>query len=119
MMQTVANVKLAINEEVSKGTQVQIKYVSPNTIDVGENIPSPNTPDASEEMISPLHINRWRNEFIEKFGDEGYIEKGLNLPWNWSVVGNEKYEEWKNSGIKAKADWINREREQGRTSGLD
>ena len=91
----------------------------PETIEVKEVLPSHDTGDAGQTMLSPEQIVQWKEEFVRKFGDDGYVEKGLHLPWMWSAVGNEKFDEWKNNYLTAKGNWIERERNRGRTSGLD
>jgi hypothetical protein len=115
MMNKVGNAKYPLNEGAEKGTRVMIKDVSPQTIDVQEVLPSHDTGDAGETMLQPEYIDRWKQEFISKFGDEGYIEKGIELPWKWDVVGNEKYEQWKNNYMTSKGNYLNRERQAGRS----
>jgi hypothetical protein len=102
MMDKVAGTKLIITEEATKGTRILIKNVSPETIELGEKLPSPDTGDAATTMSTPKDIVWWKQEFIGKFGDEGYVEKGLKLPWSWEVVGNDAYSKWKNDYLTTK-----------------
>lgn len=96
--------KVSLNESnIPQGTTIAIADVSPETIPVGEALPSPNTADASSRMLTPSHIEDWKNEFISNFGQEGEIVKGLNLSWSWGVQNNPKYEAWKTERIAGKA----------------
>lgn len=102
MMERVNKIKL--NEDgVPKGTTVAIVDVSPETIPVGESLPSIEMADAATKMLTPSHVTDWKEEFINKFGEEGQLVKGLTLDWNWDVTGNDAYISWKNSGIQSKS----------------
>lgn len=103
-----------------KGHQIELKNVDPSDENLwGERLPSHDNADASIIMISPVHIYDWKQEFIEKFGDEGVLVKGLSLPQNYDLDGNQKYDEWKSKGIAGKSSFLDKERAAGRTSGLD
>lgn len=119
MMNIVANTNYSLNEENIKGTQVMIRDVNPETVDIGEILPSYDVGDAGVKMIMPDDVNRWRNNFIELFGREGYIKKGATLPWKWNVIGNDKYDEWKNKYLTSKGDYLSGERDAGKSYGLD
>jgi hypothetical protein len=55
-------------------------------------------------------------QFVKRFNEEPIF---TNIQPTGADISNEKFLEWKNRGMQHKADWMNAEREQGRTSGLD
>lgn len=112
MMEKVNKIKLT-ESSVPKGTTVAIRDVSPDTIPVGESLPSLDMADASTKMLTPSHITDWKNEFISKFGEEGQLIKGLTLDWNWDITGNELFLNWRNKGIEGKARGIDQDKQSG------
>ena len=119
MMEKVSGTKVTINEVAEKGTKVAIRDVSPETIEIGEVLPSTEQGDVSIKMSRPNQIIWWKNEFIDRFGRDGYLEKGKTLDWSWEVVGNRDYEIWRDGSLSAKQNWMDRERSSGRSYGLD
>lgn len=112
MMQRVN--KLTLNESgVAKGTTVAIADVSPDTIPVGESLPSVDMADASTKMLTPSHISDWKEEFVAKFGDQGQLVKGLTLDWNWDITGNDAFISWRNGGIESKARGMQQDKSRG------
>ena len=119
MMNKVANTNYLLNEEAKKGAKILIKNISPSTIGINEVLPSTDIADAGDTMLTPEQIDNWKTQFIAKFGDEGYLEKGLALSWKWEVVNNNNYDEWKNKYLSTKGTILNKERESERSYGLD
>ena len=113
MMERVTGTKVTLNEMAEKGTVIEIREISPETIDVGEQLPSLEDGDVSITMSRPNQIIWWKNEFIQKYGNRGQLVMGKELPRLWSVVGNRDYEIWQTGSLSAKQNWIDKERASG------
>ena len=108
MMEKVTGTKVTLNEMAERGTVVEIREVSPETIDIGEELPSLEDSDVSIKMSRPNQIIWWKNEFIQKYGNRGQLVMGKELPRLWSVVGNRDYEIWETGSLSAKQNWIDK-----------
>ena len=113
MMEKVTGTKVTLNEMADKGTVIEIREISPETIDIGEELPSLEDGDVSITMSRPNQIIWWKNEFIQKYGNRGQLVMGKELPRLWSVVGNRDFEIWKTGSLSAKQNWIDKERASG------
>jgi len=113
MMERVTGTKVILNEMADKGTVIEIREVSPETIDIGEQLPSLEDGDVSVTMSRPNQIIWWKNEFIQKYGNRGQLVMGKELPRLWSVVGNRDFEIWKTGSLSAKQNWMDKERASG------
>ena len=113
MMERVTGTKVILNEMADKGTVIEIREVSPETIDIGEQLPSLEDGDVSVTMSRPNQIIWWKNEFIQKYGNRGQLVMGKELPKLWSVVGNRDFEIWKTGSLSAKQNWMDKERASG------
>ena len=114
MMERVTGTKVILNEVADKGAVIEIREVSPETIDIGEQLPSLDDGDVSVTMSRPNQIIWWKNEFIQKYGNRGQLVMGKELPRLWSVVGNRDYEIWQTDSLSAKQNWIDKDRAAGR-----
>ena len=102
-----------MNEATENGTTIDIRDVSPETIEIGQRLPSLEQGDVSIEMSRPNQIIWWKNEFIQKYGNRGQLVLGKSLPRLWDVVGNRDFEIWQTGSLSAKQNWIDSERASG------
>lgn len=103
------------------------------TVRMEPRLPSLETPDASVLLFSKNDFNDYQfqgpkqihnhtgyiTQFKNKFGEEPIF---INLKpgrLGSAQIANEKFLEWKNGGIENKRAWLDAERNQGNTSGLD
>ena len=68
----------------------------------GRSLPSTTNADASTRMVYPPNIIEWRDSFIEKFGTEGKIQA---VNGQYDVVGNPRFDQWRQKGVQGKADY--------------
>ena len=114
MMEKVGGTKVTINESTERGTTIDIRDVSPETIEIGQQLPSLEQGDVSTSMSRPNQIIWWKNEFIQKYGNRGQLVLGKSLPKLWDVVGNRDFEIWQTGSLSAKQNWIDQDKAAGR-----
>lgn len=84
----------------------------------GFSIPNPD--DSSTQASDQESLDNWKRDIEKRYGNVNIkIDVEASSPWEKIQVLDDKFRADKKSYTAGKASWLDKEREAGRTSGLD
>jgi hypothetical protein len=85
----------------------------------GYNLPNPD--DSSTSIHNEEALNRWKSGIRERYGNVNItLDNTGGVPWYDKVkINNDQFINDKEVYTTRKGNWMNKERDAGRTSGLD
>jgi hypothetical protein len=80
----------------------------------------PNPDDSSRQVFDQESLDSWKAGIEKKYGNVNIkIDVEASSPWEKIQVLDDKFRTDKKQYSASKGDWLDKEREAGRTSGLD
>jgi len=80
----------------------------------------PNPDDSYRQVMSGDDLEHWKAGVMDRYGDVNIrIDVEADSKWDRIQILDDKFRNDKDSYTKGKAAWLDKERQAGRTSGLD
>lgn len=80
----------------------------------------PNPDDSSRQVFDQESLDSWKSGIEKKYGNVNIkIDAEAASPWEKIQVLDDKFRGDKKAYVDGKGDWLDKEREAGRSSGLD
>ena len=108
-----------INDREIKGKLSDIKYEFLTSYFNGETFHAPNPDDSSRQINDESDWDSWKEGVTKDYGDVNIKLDNTAVWYDRIKILDKGFEDDKDSYIKGKAAFLDRERAAGRTSGLD